>query len=126
MYDYKKFHVWLMVISFWVLHTFGTHAIFKNYNFFSLNKGNLYADLHNQYEDIFTDFLHAKDSDLLPDNKNTSFFRNMMKMINQKNRVATQEITLCDNRIDKIDKQYPEYLCTSNLNIEGNQLISVV
>ena len=120
MYDYKKFHVWLMVISFWVLHTFGTHAIFKNYNFFSLDNQNRYVYLHThgQYEDVLEDIFF--------ENKNTNFFKKMMKRMNLKKRVTTQEIILCDNRIDKIDKQYPEYLCASNLPVQENKLISVV
>jgi len=135
MYDYKKLHVWLMVISFLVLHFFGTHAFFRKYDFFSLNRGGLYVDLHKQYEnilkDIFSDFystnLDFEDSMLSSsENRHTNFLRDVMKGITRKNNVMTQEILVCDNRIDKIDEKYSECLCRPNVNIEDNRLISVV
>ena len=48
------------------------------------------------------------------------------KGIKRKSKTMTREVVVCDNRIDKIDKKYYEHLYASNVNVEDNQLISVV
>jgi len=127
MYDYKKFHVWLMVISFSVLHSFGTFSVFRGCD--------LYDRLNSEYgdvlEDVFSDFCTtnlcvAGSSISSCENLHKSFFRNIMKGIKRRNKRVKQEIVVCDNRIDKIGKKYAGYLREAPVGIEVNQLISVV
>jgi len=132
MYNEKRWRMWLMIIPFWVMNILGGYSLFSMYNLFNLNNNCFYFELNNNYEDeqdsTFANFMNSGDIEQTSCGKrsNTHCLKNVFKGYKRQKKIFSADIIVCDNRIDRINTKYCEYLCGVNMSVEDNSFVSVV
>ncbi|MFC1842716.1 hypothetical protein ACFLYU_03610 [Candidatus Dependentiae bacterium] len=135
MYEYKQFHVWLVIIPFWVLHIFGAPSLLSSlsgYDIFSFKKDpmlvNVFGVTDPCEEDDMSEIADNGQFDiehLLADkNSSNKCLKSFMKRLRKLKKRYSQDIIVCDNRIDRM-KKFAGYLRDKDLNVEDRAWVTV-
>lgn len=134
MYMYRQFHVWLLVIPFWVLHVFGASSILSKYDAFGANKKHPgihdflcdQIDQDNCYVFIDKDELKSKiEQNCLHDQCCKNCLHSIAKGLKKLKKHFISDIAVCDNRIDNIDKKFNVSLCAKDIDINDISSVTI-
>lgn len=124
MHLYKQFNIGLVIIPFIVLHCFGSHPILSKYNFSDLYEKPALSSFYSSSSalDLDCDVL-CQEQIFKIDVTNIITCANRVNGVNRVKKSFVDGISMYDNRIDKIDQKFTQYLC---LNGQGSQEQSLV
>ena len=132
MYDFKKIRKWLIIIPFFVQHIFVAPSIVSNlflYNILSKNSinANLFDFLGPCCEEDAckgSDRFDQKDFESLStENSCNNFLKNFIDKVKKPKNVS-QDIIVCDNRIDRVDKKFSEAVCKENQDLQERPIVA--
>jgi len=133
MYNEKQLRMWLMIIPFLVMHILGSHSLFSMYGLFNAKNNSFYFQMTDSCEDItesvFSDSAGSQDIKEMLDYEKpgASMLKDVFKGLRrQQKKMSADEIFICDNRIDKVNKKYSRYLCKANVYLTDSSPVSVV
>jgi hypothetical protein len=135
-YDFKKISKWLIIIPFFVIHVFGSPSIVSNLFCNNVLSGNFVTTSFFGFfgssceEDAYKrlNSLNKKDINievLSTENSCNNFLKNFFDKV-KKPKGISNDVFVCDNRIDSIDKNFSKIIYPEDLLFLEKSLVVFV